>query len=86
GVDEDALPLVLSLAFPDRIAQQRTNQFERFTLANGHGAECRQEDMLGGCEYLVAVDLMRSHSNSSQIHSACELDVNILRATFEALF
>ncbi|MDG2932750.1 ATP-dependent RNA helicase HrpB, partial [Vibrio parahaemolyticus] len=64
GVDEDALPLVLSLAFPDRIAQQRTNQFGRFTLANGHGAECRQEDMLGGCEYLVAVDLMRSHSNS----------------------
>lgn len=86
GVDEEALPLVLSLAFPDRIAQQRTNQFGRFTLANGHGAECRQEDMLGGCEYLVAVDLMRSHSNSSQIHSACELDVNILRATFEALF
>ncbi|EJE8152919.1 ATP-dependent helicase HrpB [Vibrio alginolyticus] len=86
GVDEDALPLVLSLAFPDRIAQQRTNQFGRFTLANGHGAECRQEDMLGGCEYLVAVDLMRSHSNSSQIHSACELDVNILRTTFDTLF
>ncbi|MCV5391425.1 hypothetical protein OFC62_42565, partial [Escherichia coli] len=42
--------------------------------------------MLGGCEYLVAVDLMRSHSNSSQIHSACELDVNILRTTFDTLF
>ncbi|MCV5689043.1 hypothetical protein OFN32_33050, partial [Escherichia coli] len=38
-VDEDALPLVLSLAFPDRIAQQRANQFGRFALANGHGAE-----------------------------------------------
>ncbi|PFG55383.1 ATP-dependent helicase HrpB [Vibrio sp. ES.051] len=86
GVDEKALPLVLSLAFPDRIAQQRANQFGRFTLANGHGAECRPEEMLGNCEYLVAVDLMRSHSNSSQIHLACELNVNMLRATFDSLF
>ncbi len=85
-VDEDALPLLLSLAFPDRIAQQRANQFGRFALANGHGAECRPDDMLGGCEYLVAIDLMRSHSNSSQIHLACELDVNILQTTFDSLF
>ncbi|HHY0613268.1 TPA: ATP-dependent helicase HrpB [Vibrio parahaemolyticus] len=85
-VDEDALSLVLSLAFPDRIAQQRANQFGRFALANGHGAECRPDDMLGGCEYLVAIDLMRSHSNSSQIHLACELDVNILQTTFDSLF
>ncbi|WP_348234867.1 ATP-dependent helicase HrpB [Vibrio parahaemolyticus] len=85
-VDEDVLPLVLSLAFPDRIAQQRTNQFGRFALVNGHGAECRPDDMLGGCEYLVAIDLMRSHSNSSQIHLACELDVNILQTTFDSLF
>ncbi|WP_229625895.1 ATP-dependent helicase HrpB [Vibrio parahaemolyticus] len=85
-VDEDTLPLVLSLAFPDRIAQQRANQFGRFALANGHGAECRPDDMLGGCEYLVAIDLMRSHSNSSQIHLACELDVNILQTTFDSLF
>ncbi|HCH0056440.1 TPA: ATP-dependent helicase HrpB [Vibrio parahaemolyticus] len=85
-VDEDALPLVLSLAFPDRIAQQRANQFGRFALANGHGAECRPDDMLGGCEYLVAIDLMWSHSNSSQIHLACELDVNILQTTFDSLF
>ncbi|HCE3741015.1 ATP-dependent helicase HrpB [Vibrio parahaemolyticus] len=85
-VDESALPLVLSLAFPDRIAQQRANQFGRFALANGHGAECRPDDMLGGCEYLVAIDLMRSHSNSSQIHLACELDVNILQTTFDSLF
>ncbi len=91
AVDESLLPLVLSLAFPDRIAQQRSyqqnsNQYGRFTLANGHGAECRPDDTLGECEYLVAVDLMRSHSNSSQIHLACELDVNILHATFESLF
>ncbi len=85
-VDECALPLVLSLAFPDRIAQQRSNQYGRYTLANGHGAESRPEDTLGECEYLVAIDLMRSHSNSSQIHLACELDVNILQDTFPSLF
>ncbi|BCN25006.1 ATP-dependent helicase HrpB [Vibrio alfacsensis] len=85
-VDEQAFPLVLSLAFPDRIAQQRVNQYGRFTLANGHGAECRAEDVLGGCEYLVAIDLMRSHSNSSQVNLACELDIHALQDTFESLF
>lgn len=85
-VDEQAFPLVLSLAFPDRIAQQRVNQYSRFTLANGHGAECRAEDVLGGCEYLVAIDLMRSHSNSSQVNLACELDIHALQDTFESLF
>ncbi|WP_221070963.1 ATP-dependent helicase HrpB [Vibrio alfacsensis] len=85
-VDEQAFPLVLSLAFPDRIAQQRVNQCGRFTLANGHGAECRAEDVLGGCEYLVAIDLMRSHSNSSQVNLACELDIHALQDTFESLF
>jgi ATP-dependent helicase HrpB len=86
SVDERVLSLVLSLAFPDRIAQQRVNQYGRFTLANGHGAECRAEDTLGGSEYLVAVDLMRSHSNSSQINLACDLDINALQATFPSLF
>ncbi|MGR5232067.1 ATP-dependent helicase HrpB [Vibrio rotiferianus] len=86
NVDERVLSLVLSLAFPDRIAQQRVNQYGRFTLANGHGAECRAEDTLGGSEYLVAVDLMRSHSNSSQINLACDLDINALQATFPSLF
>ncbi|WP_417877575.1 ATP-dependent helicase HrpB [Vibrio sp.] len=90
-VDESALSLVLSLAFPDRIAQQRIShqrnkQYGRFTLSNGHGAECRLDDTLGACEYLVTVDLMRSHSNSSQIHLACELDVNLLQTTFKSLF
>ena len=86
GVDESAFPIVLSLAFPDRIAQQRHQQFGRFTLANGHGAECHPDDPLGGSEYLVAIDLMRAHSNSSQIHLACEVDVNILQTTFGTLF
>lgn len=85
-VDERVLALVLSLAFPDRIAQQRVNQYGRFTLSNGHGAECRPEETLGGCDYLVAIDLMRSHSNSSQINLACDLDINALQETFEHLF
>ncbi|BDR12518.1 ATP-dependent helicase HrpB [Vibrio sp. STUT-A11] len=90
-VDESALSLVLSLAFPDRIAQQRIShqrnkQYGRFTLSNGHGAECRPDDTLGASEYLVTIDLMRSHSNSSQIHLACELDVNLLQTTFKSLF
>ncbi|MGR5123996.1 ATP-dependent helicase HrpB [Vibrio harveyi] len=85
-VDERALPLVLSLAFPDRVAQQRSNQHGRFTLSNGHGAECRPEDTLGDCDYLVAIDFMRSHSNSSQINLACELDINELEEVFDHLF
>lgn len=74
------LPLVLSLAYPDRIAQKRHQQVGKYVLANGHGAEVRIEESLSDEEYLIAVDLMRSSSNASQVHLAVALDMQTLRA------
>ncbi|MBF4265204.1 hypothetical protein EAY73_25695, partial [Vibrio anguillarum] len=53
-VDESLLALVLSLAFPDRIAQRRSeSQRGQFLLANGHGAQMRDDERLAGAHYLV---------------------------------
>ena len=45
-LDESLLPLVLCFAFPDRIAQARSANSNAFLLANGHGAEVRDDDPL----------------------------------------
>lgn len=86
-VDESLLALVLSLAFPDRIAQRRSeSQRGQFLLANGHGAQMRDDERLAGAHYLVVVDLMRSGSQASQIFVATELDIDALQAHFSELF
>ncbi|GEM73931.1 ATP-dependent helicase HrpB [Vibrio sagamiensis] len=86
AVDERLLPLAVSIAFPDRIGQQRPNQPGSFILANGHGAVCQETDVLASSEHLVVIDLMRSHSNASQIHLACELEIEDLNRTFGDVF
>ncbi|ELX4206313.1 ATP-dependent helicase HrpB [Vibrio vulnificus] len=78
-VTESACAIAASLAFPDRIAQKRGQQFGRYLMANGHGAELREDDPLGGEEYLVVLDLMRGQKNASQIQLAIPLDLSALQ-------
>lgn len=85
-VDEGAVAWLLALAFPDRIAQARSNQLGRFVLANGHGAELQDSEKLAASDYLVVLDLMRSHSDSSMIFSAVDVDIAVLQTRFPALF
>ncbi|GAB2668549.1 ATP-dependent helicase HrpB [Vibrio panuliri] len=77
-LDERLMPVLLALAFPDRVAQRRAHS-ERFLLANGHGAQCREGEQLSDSEYLVAIDLMRSQGDSALIYSAIALDIHQLR-------
>ncbi len=49
--------LLLALAYPDRIAQQREAQSARYRLANGKGARLACEDHLRNSAYLVAASL-----------------------------
>lgn len=77
--DESLVAILVANAFPDRIAQVRAHQLGRFLLANGHGAEMRAEESLASSDYLVAIELMRSHSDSSTIFSAIELDIHQLK-------
>ena len=78
AVNEILVGLLLASAFPDRVAQRRP-QGTSFLLANSHGAQMRDDESLADCDYIVAIDLMRSHGDSAFIHLACELDINQLR-------
>ncbi len=77
-VDEGVAPLLLALAYPDRLAQRRARN-SSFVLANGHGAEFRLDEPMADCDYVVALDLMRSHGDAAFIHLACGVDINQLR-------
>jgi len=48
---------LLSLAFPDRIAQRRPAGQGQYKLSNGHGARLAAHDPLNGCEYLAVAEL-----------------------------
>ncbi len=85
-VHSDLVAIAACLAFPDRIAQKRGQTHGQFLLANGHGAFVDEDQALAGSEYLVAVDLMRSHGQSSRIFSALELDIQLLEQQFSPLF
>ena len=85
-LDESLLPLVLCFAFPDRIAQARSANSNAFLLANGHGAEVRDDDLLANNVYIVVIDLMRSTGRASQIFLATPVDIAQLEAAFPKLF
>ncbi|UPR47973.1 ATP-dependent helicase HrpB [Vibrio cyclitrophicus] len=85
-VDESLLPLVLCFAFPDRIAQVRSATSNAFLLANGHGAEVRDDDPLANNDYVVVIDLMRSTGRASQIFLATSVDISQLESEFPKLF
>ncbi|MEZ9697996.1 ATP-dependent helicase HrpB [Vibrio sp. 10N.261.46.E12] len=84
--DESLLPLVLCFAFPDRIAQVRSATSSAFLLANGHGAEVRDDDPLANNDYIVVIDLMRSTGRASQIFLATAVDIAQIEAEFPKLF
>ncbi|MEZ9002498.1 ATP-dependent helicase HrpB [Vibrio splendidus] len=85
-VDESLLPLVLCFVFPDRIAQVRSATSSAFLLANGHGAEVRDDDPLANNDYIVVIDLMRSTGRASQIFLATAVDISQLEVEFPKLF
>ncbi|UOE85972.1 ATP-dependent helicase HrpB [Vibrio splendidus] len=85
-VDESLLPLVLCFAFPDRIAQVRSATSSAFLLANGYGAEVRDDDSLANNDYIVVIDLMRCTGRASQIFLATAVDISQLEAEFPKLF
>lgn len=75
SADESLAGECLCWAYPDRIARQRKPESENYLLANGHGAQVDSLSSLVKSEYLVVVDLMKSHRSDSQVYLACPLDV-----------
>jgi ATP-dependent helicase HrpB len=72
-VELSDLGLILSYGYPDRICRKRTNGNVRYLMANGHGVELKADDPLTDCDLIIAIDLMRSQSSSSQLFSGAEL-------------
>jgi ATP-dependent helicase HrpB len=56
-VDEEAVGMLLALAYPDRIGQRRTEGSERYLLRNGFGAALADAGALTGAPYLAVADL-----------------------------
>lgn len=83
---EDEAGFCLAHAFPDRIGQQRHGQDGQFILANGHGAAIDSTEALSAVDYLVAVDLMRTHQGTSKIFSAASIDIDELYGRAPELF
>ncbi len=79
SIDESLVAVMLAAAFPDRVAQLRSGKAGKFLLANGHGAELAEEEKLSTSEYLVIADLMRTHSGSSRIFLAAELELSSVK-------
>ncbi|WP_282597360.1 ATP-dependent helicase C-terminal domain-containing protein, partial [Vibrio crassostreae] len=69
-----------------RIAQVRSATSSAFRLANGHGAEVRDDDPLANNDYIVVIDLMRSTGRASQIFLATAVDIALLEEAFPNLF
>lgn len=70
--DAAACGLLLSLAYPDRIAQRRTSG--RFLLTNGRGAVIPQLQQLSNAPYLVAAEL-DDQGAESRIYLAAPVDL-----------
>lgn len=85
-IDEWQVALVLALAFPDRVAQSRSKQGGRYLLANGHGAQLREDEPLAVSDYLIAIDLMRSHGDAAMIYLAVDLDIKALQNAWPEKF
>ena len=76
--DEDRLPALLAVAFPDRIARRRGTD-GRYQLANGCGASLDREEGLTRHEWLIAPALLQSQGQpDARILHALPLDVERL--------
>jgi ATP-dependent helicase HrpB len=74
------LPLVIALAYPDRLAKRRG---EGYVLANGAGVDCRRDRWLND-EYIAIAEL--GGKQGKHIFSATAVDINQLEETLPHLF
>ena len=72
SVDLSKLGILLSFAYPDRIAKQREKNSLRYKLSSGKGAVLRGNDSLIGNEFLVIAELDGDNKEST-IFSACKI-------------
>ena len=72
-IDDRVSGLLLAFAYPDRVAQRRSGDGDRYLLRNGTGAVLSDPGVLAGAPYLVIADL-DGRSPQSRIYLAAPLD------------
>lgn len=78
--------LLLALAYPDRIARQRTNGSEQYLLANGRSASLRDDDSLRNKPWLAIAQLGgRAGQAQDRIFLAAEFDPEWLDSELNSL-
>ena len=75
--DAEMAGVLLGLAYPDRIAQRRTNSDGRYLLASGRGAALREADGLRVHPYLVVAQ-MDAGQREGRVNLAAPLDEGAL--------
>jgi len=81
ATSHDAIGKLLSLAYPDRVAQRRSGTRARFLLRNGTGAELPDGQPLGNMPYLVVAEI-DDHRPESRIFVAATITLDEIRETF----
>jgi len=79
----EMIAVLLSIAYPDRIARLRTSKGEKYLLSNGKEGRLRKEDDLFGSEWLVVSD---GGSTSGEIYLCAPLDFALLERHSPELF
>lgn len=83
-LDENILPVLLLLAYPDRLAKQRTKNDNRYKLSNSKGAILNIEENLFNEEYLVVASL-NAHETNSYITLALAITLEQIESNFTSL-
>lgn len=85
GIEADRTGIILSFAYPDRIAYARSVKSGEYLLSNGSGAVMRREDPLCGNEFLAAASIEGPVENQI-IYTASPLTLDELRKYSPGLF
>jgi ATP-dependent helicase HrpB len=80
AADDEVAALLLAVAFPDRIGQQRGAR-GRFLLRNGHGASIDPGHNLAGTEFIVAAEV-GGLGRSARVFLAAPLDRSQIETHF----
>jgi ATP-dependent helicase HrpB len=76
--------LLLSKAYPDRIARQREPGSDRYLLTNGRGGSLSPRSALHDAPFLVAVNMEGGERGDGLIHLASALSLDMLRSEHAA--
>jgi ATP-dependent helicase HrpB len=83
-LNQEMIAVLLLLAYPDRLAHQRSKGDSRYKLSNGKGAQLHNEDSLFNEAYLVVANI-NAHDKDSTINLALAISLSDIKEYFSSL-